>query len=242
MGRIRKAYATKFSQLLRSVGARRPAQGLAWFQARTDHVRDTSRCSEAEALAQVWQEVWARRQQWRHRAEHCPPPVAANPGAPPKLRFLCDAGLGGLARWLRAAGYEAHWIPDIADDQLLAEARRLPAVIVTTDSMLMERRVLRDGTLPAAWVSPARKPLEQLGTLLEELGLPLTEPRCMTCGGRLQPVDKETVRERIPPRTLRWLDEYFLCAACGKLFWRGTHWQRIQARLRQSRTGTQSPR
>jgi uncharacterized protein with PIN domain len=40
-------------------------------------------------------------------------------------------------------------------------------------------------------------------------------------------VEKERVRDRIPPRTARWKDEYFLCAGCGRLFWHGTHWERI---------------
>jgi uncharacterized protein with PIN domain len=44
-------------------------------------------------------------------------------------------------------------------------------------------------------------------------------------------VDKDSVRERIPPRTAHWLEEYFVCAGCGQLFWRGTHWQSISARL-----------
>jgi uncharacterized protein with PIN domain len=53
----------------------------------------------------------------------------------------------------------------------------------------------------------------------------------MSCGGALRPVDKQKVSERIPPRTARWRDEYFLCAGCGRLFWQGTHWQRIAERL-----------
>jgi uncharacterized protein with PIN domain len=54
----------------------------------------------------------------------------------------------------------------------------------------------------------------------------------MSCGGELRPVDKAAVAARIPPRTARWLDDYFVCARCNQLFWRGTHWQRIQAKLR----------
>ena len=146
--------------------------------------------------------------------------------------FLCDAGLGGLARWLRAAGYEARWIPDIDDDELLHQARLNSATIVTTDSMLMERRVLRDGEIPAVWVPPSLTMVEQLESVLHELHLSVREPRCMECGGELQKVDKESMHERIPPRTYLWLDEYFVCGRCGKLFWHGTHWQRIQAQLR----------
>ena len=45
------------------------------------------------------------------------------------LRFACDAMLGGLARWLRAAGYDATWQEGIdaglgRKDDALREGRR----------------------------------------------------------------------------------------------------------------------
>ena len=42
---------------------------------------------------------------------------------------------------------------------------------------------------------------------------------------------EEALRERIPPRTYRWLDEFFVCGRCHRIFWHGTHWQRIAGRL-----------
>jgi hypothetical protein len=56
----------------------------------------------------------------------------------------------------------------------------------------------------------------------------------MACGGTLVPTPKDVVRPRIPPRTALWKDEYFVCAGCGQLFWRGTHWERIEATLRRA--------
>jgi uncharacterized protein with PIN domain len=53
----------------------------------------------------------------------------------------------------------------------------------------------------------------------------------MDCGGELRLVDKEAVRDRIPPRTYRWLDQYYLCCHCDRLFWRGSHWRNISRRL-----------
>jgi hypothetical protein len=132
---------------------------------------------------------------------------------------------------LRAAGYEAHWTQGITDDELLQEARRLSAILLTTDSVLMERRVLHTGIIPSLWVSPAITMVEQLALVLSELRLPLRGSRCMNCGGILERVDKEAVRDRIPPKTYLWLDEYFICQSCGKVFWHGTHWQRIRERL-----------
>jgi hypothetical protein len=57
------------------------------------------------------------------------------------------------------------------DDELLREARRTSAMLLTTDSLLMERRVLRDGEIPALWVSPALTMLEQMTALFRELRL-----------------------------------------------------------------------
>jgi uncharacterized protein with PIN domain len=116
---------------------------------------------------------------------------------------------------------------DIDDDQLLQRARETSTTILTTDSMLMERKVLRDRLLPALWLSPALELAEQLAQVFREYRLELRPSRCMSCGGELLPVDKEALRQRIPPRTYRWINEYFVCSRCGKLFWHGTHWQRI---------------
>ena len=68
--------------------------------------------------------------------------------------------------------------------------------------------------------------------MFREFGLTQGEPRCMSCGGELRRVEKEALRDRIPPKTYRWIEEYFVCARCDHLFWRGTHWTRIQQQLR----------
>jgi uncharacterized protein len=154
---------------------------------------------------------------------------SASQSAP--VLFLCDAGLGGLARWLRAAGYDAAWQPDIADTELLRQARQVGATVLTTDAMLMERRLLRDRIIPAFWLPPTLSIAEQLALVFREFGLTLRGPRCMSCGGELRRGSKEALHERIPARTYRWLDEFFVCSRCDKLFWHGTHWQRIVATL-----------
>ena len=173
----------------------------------------------AEALEQVYEQLATRR------------PFLQSPSEPAPVLFLCDAGLGGLARWLRAAGYDAAWQPDIADDELLRRARKLGATVLTTDGMLMERRLLRDRIIPAFWLPPTLSIREQLALVFREFGLALRAPRCMSCGGELRRASKEALRERIPPRTYRWLDEFLVCARCDKLFWHGTHWRRIRASL-----------
>ena len=96
---------------------------------------------------------------------------------------------------------------------------------------MLDRRIVADGSLVVVWVPSALTMAEQLRLVAVELGLALREPRCMACGGALVPTPKEVVRPRIPPRTALWKDEYFVCAGCDRLFWRGTHWERIERTL-----------
>jgi hypothetical protein len=219
MSRIRRGYEDRFRALLRQARARRLEQGVQWLVAKGRRLSARDGLALADALAQVYEQLAARK--------------FFQPSAPgsTSTHFLCDAGLGGLARWLRAAGYEAAWRPDIADDELLRAARSMGATILTTDAMLMERRLLRDRVLPVFWLPPTLSIPEQLALVFREFCLAVRGPRCMTCGGELRRVAKEDLRERIPPKTYRWLDEFFVCARCDKLFWHGTHWQSIMATL-----------
>ena len=237
MSRIRKAYENRLRALLERARARRLDQGLAWLLERARRFGAQKGISPTQALDQVFTRLRAQVNR-RRPAVDLPDrggrkPAEASPGrtgSEERMRFVCDAGLGGLARWLRAAGYDAAWTPGIADPVVIREAQRLDAVLLTTDSLLMERRLLRDGIIASLWLPPSITVAEQWAMVRREFKLTVREARCMACGGELRVVDKESVRARIPPRTYCWLDEYFACARCGHLFWHGTHWQRIRQR------------
>jgi len=229
--RIEEGYRHRFRRLLAQVRPRRLEFGveLLMGRARERSVRDGAPLPEA--LAALYEHTRVRVHKRVALMAACsvePPAARATP------RFLCDASLGGLARWLRAAGYEALWRAGGAAEDLVTEAGPLGLTLLTTDTAVLRRRGVRDGTVDVLWVPPTRGRVEQLGLVLRDLGLLRREPRCMSCGGALRAVPKEEVLERIPPRTRRWKDEYFLCDGCGGLFWPGTHWERIARRLAQN--------
>ena len=225
MGRIQRAYENNFRALLGRLKTRQIEKGVHWFRRRAKHLREYNGLTELQALDQLCERL--RRQVQRRY----PDDSAIVPEVGDSPHFLCDSGLGGLARWIRAAGYEAVWFPEIEDDILIERAIQTGSILLTTDSALTERRVLRDRILPSVWLAPAGDPATQLAAVLRQLNLRIRPARCMTCGGELVPVAKEPVAERLPPKTSAWLDEYYLCQRCGKVFWHGTHWRRIRARL-----------
>lgn len=226
--RIEDGYRERFRSLLVKVRPRRLEFGVELLMGRAREMSRREAIPLPRALARVYEATRRRVERRLALTSACSLPARPPEAAAP--RFLCDASLGGLARWLRAAGYEAEWVAE-PGDALVGAARAREACLVTSDSRLMGRRAVRDGALPALWVPSNLTPVEQLGMVMRDLGLSPRDPRCMSCGGRLQPAPKDQVRERIPPRTALWKDDYFLCARCGKLFWQGTHWQRITRRL-----------
>ena len=171
---------------------------------------------------------WAPRPVWA-RAEASGIDVADDS----EIGFVCDAMLGGLARWLRAAGYEAYWRKDIADAEAVAEAQRRRAVLLTCDRQLVQRRAIQSGLVRCLLLPHPLRRLEQTEFVIRKLRLPLRQPRCMACGARLDEVPKESVADRAPPKAFAWCDQFFVCQGCGRLFWHGTHWQRITQQLRQ---------
>lgn len=190
----------------------------------------------ARTLADAWvRELEAAKKAWAARPAvglPAPPWARFDETRPP--RFLCDPSLAGLARWLRAAGYEASPAPGVPGHRLPDEALRRGLVLLTTEAEVLDRRIVADGSLVVVWLPSALTMVEQLHMAALDLGLTLREPRCMACGGALVPTPKEVVRPRIPPRTALWKDEYFVCASCHQLFWRGTHWERIERTLRRA--------
>lgn len=183
--------------------------------------------AELAARRRLAERGWRTRSHWLELLEQgiARSPWAAGPD------FQCDAALGGLTRWLRAAGYDALFWPNIDDDRLLEKLPDSPAILLTTDRLLYGRGVISAGAIAAMLVSIELKRDEQFVDVARRLGLKRRPPRCMACSGLLSAVDKHAVADRIPPRTFPWRDEYYECRRCGKLFWRGTHWQRIEGLL-----------
>jgi uncharacterized protein with PIN domain len=153
----------------------------------------------------------------------------------PAMQFVCDAMLGGLARWLRAAGYDAAWRPHGEDWDLIRQARAERRVLLSSDAGIFRIGIVRDGDVPGLFVPHGLPRREQLRFVLHHYGLPVGVPRCMACGGGLVERNREEVCKRVPPRSLAWQDRFWECRGCGRLFWQGTHWQRIEAVLRDLR-------
>jgi len=148
-----------------------------------------------------------------------------------EVGFLCDAMLGGLARWLRAAGYSAEFDVHAPDGALVRRALAEDKVLLTSDEGIMERWAVETGKVRVVFVPRGKSLVEQLAYVIGQLGLTLKMPRCMACNGGLQSVELAEVADRVPPKVRATCREFFRCRSCGKVLWYGTHWSDIQRRL-----------
>ncbi len=143
----------------------------------------------------------------------------------PATRFLAEANLARLSRYLRLLGFDAE-ISSGSFYQLAARAIRENRVLLTKRKTHPEFAGLRVISL-----SPDN-PLDQLRCLDNETGVlksakPFT--RCPVCNQILEPVDKARVLGRVPPFIYATHSRFKRCPACGRIYWPGSHVRRFKA-------------
>ena len=147
--------------------------------------------------------------------------------APP--RFIADAQLGRLARYLRFAGFDTLHADAQTDAALVEQAQRDGRIVLTRDRALLMHRALQ----PACHVRDD-EPLRQLAELAHRLRLDMNAARaarCMLCNTPLDGVDKAEVQAQLPARTAACFDVFWRCPDCRRVYWRGSHWRRLRGAI-----------
>ena len=102
--------------------------------------------------------------------------------------------------------------------------------ILTRDRRLVERRLARDHLLIRSDDLE-----EQIVQVIRELGLEVRRSgimgRCVSCNGRLEPLDAEVARRSVPPYVARTQLAFRRCPGCDRIYWSATHVERMRERL-----------
>ncbi|RLI12294.1 hypothetical protein DRO33_02845 [Candidatus Bathyarchaeota archaeon] len=152
------------------------------------------------------------------------------------MRFLVDAMLGKLARWLRLLGHDTEYGRDASDNELLTRAAEEGRILLTSDTELF-RRAVASG-IRAVLVKGTSEE-ERLAQLAVRLGLKLEvdleNSRCSKCNSPVVEVPKEAVRGLVPEGSWRRYERFWRCTGCGQIYWQGSHWSNIEAVLSRAR-------
>jgi uncharacterized protein with PIN domain len=138
--------------------------------------------------------------------------------------------LGKLARWLRVLGCDVEYFPAIDDGELVARALRDGRLILTRDTLLVRRR----GASTSHFFVSGDHFRDQLRQVVEHFAIDpagrfLT--RCLECNALLAEIDRGAVSGRVPPYVYATQTEFRACPSCGKLYWAGTHRERMAAEV-----------
>jgi uncharacterized protein with PIN domain len=151
-------------------------------------------------------------------------PIANSyPGEP---RFVIDSHLGRLAAYLRMLGFDSHYQNDIDDAKLAEISGREQRILLSRD-----RRLLMRKSITAGYCLRSLNSLEQLNEVVQRFDLaPRVIPfhRCLRCNHELEPVRKEEVLDRLEPLTKQYFNEFHICRACGQIYWKGSHYEKLQ--------------
>ena len=154
-----------------------------------------------------------------------------------KPKFLADGMLGSLARWLRMLGYDVEYAADLPDDKLLAEAEASGRVLLTRDVELYRAASRR---LIKVYMVEGKSRAEVLAKLSRKFKLKLrlnpNSSRCPLCNSPLKPVRRCEVEGNIPANVLRRKRRFWVCVnpGCGKIYWKGSHWDKIKETLKKA--------
>ena len=143
------------------------------------------------------------------------------------LSFVADSMLGRLARWLRALGYDTLYDASWEDEALVRIAHQEGRLLLTRDGALAQRAGAQ------AILIESEVLVEQLAQLKATVNVRAVAPfsRCLCCNAVVRPISPWAVRERVPAYVYATQSAFFICPSCGRIYWPGTHWERMRAHI-----------
>lgn len=75
------------------------------------------------------------------------------------------------------------------------------------------------------------------GSRQRALEVPLSD-KATVCNGMLLPVDKDRADLEVPTRVRILFDAFWRCDGCGRVYWQGSHYERLRALVEQLAEGS----
>jgi len=147
-----------------------------------------------------------------------------------ETKFVLDVHLGRLAAYLRMLSFDTLYQNNYEDSELATISVAEQRILLTCDKKLLMRKVITHG-----YYVRERQPKKQLLEIIKRFNMlngfkPFT--RCMSCNSEIKAVDKEAIKARLMPRTLKDYNEFWQCSTCKNIYWKGSHYQRMQEQIK----------
>jgi uncharacterized protein with PIN domain len=147
-----------------------------------------------------------------------------------ELKFIADAHLGKLTKYLRLCGYDTYYRTDIDDEEIIKQALSGKRVILTRDKEILKSKKVTHGF----WIR-SQHPRTQFKEVITHLDI--RKPvalftRCMECNGLLREVEKNEILDRLLPMTRRFYRRFKICDDCKRIYWNGSHYLNMKKEIK----------
>ena len=148
-------------------------------------------------------------------------------------KFVADGHLGKLARNLRLLGFDVAYDAHAQDRQLLDLMVAENRALLTRDRRLLMHKIVQHGCYPRSQ-DAVTQTIEIIRRFDLVFGIaPFT--RCVRCNAPLEGAAKSDVIEELEPLTKVYYEEFRRCTGCRQIYWRGSHFDKLSARVEEIR-------
>ncbi len=144
-----------------------------------------------------------------------------------KPSFILDVHLGGLARYLRMAGFDTLYNNEDWGDKYIADTGgKENRIVLSRDVGLLKRSSVIYG-----YFVRKKDSLEQFNEIVQRYQLkqcftPFSI--CIKCNGKILSIAKNEIENILEEGTKKEHNEFWQCTSCKQVYWKGTHFKKME--------------
>lgn len=137
--------------------------------------------------------------------------------------------LGRLARELRLLGIDCTYQNEPNSEQIFKRAKQEGRLLLTRNTKLKDKE--------SVIFVESENVVDQVQQILATFPDLVIKPmsRCLNCNGVLVEREKESIKSEVPFYVYRTQERFYSCPDCGKIYWRGTHYEDMKKRINKYR-------
>ncbi len=137
-------------------------------------------------------------------------------------KFILDVHLGKLTRLMRMIGLDTLYRNLLDDEEIVEISIDERRTILTRDIGILKRNKAEHGY----WIrntDPNKQIIEVINRFQLKENIKAFS-RCISCNSGLVEIAKEDYSEQIPEKVFKYYEKYYRCEGCGKIYWKGSHY------------------